>query len=75
MEEVDIAVLFVEDLGLALAPEICPDQSQTFKEVTYWLTFTVGREKISFFLCTGPLEVLQGKFVQSFAQKIEELTA
>ena len=24
---------FVKDLGLALAPKMCPDQSQTFKEV------------------------------------------
>ena len=29
----DIASVFVQGLGLALAPKMCPDQSQTFKEV------------------------------------------
>ena len=33
MEEGDIASFFVENLGLALAPKMCPDQSQAFKEV------------------------------------------
>ena len=33
MEEGDIASSFVKDLGLALAPKMCPDQLQAFKEV------------------------------------------
>ena len=33
VEEGDIAIFFVKDVGLALAPKMCPDQSQTFKEV------------------------------------------
>ena len=44
-EEGDIASFFVEDLGLALAPKMCLDQSQTFEEVKYWWEFTVGRKK------------------------------
>ena len=31
MEEGDIGRFFVKDLGLALAPKMCPDQSQAFK--------------------------------------------
>ena len=29
----DRNVFFVQDLGLAVAPKMCPDQSQAFKEV------------------------------------------
>ena len=36
---------FVKDPGLALAPKMCPDQSQTFKEVNNSQAFTVGRKK------------------------------
>ena len=45
MEEGHIAIFFVEDLGLALAPKMCPDQSQAFKEVNNSQAFTVGRKK------------------------------
>ena len=33
VEESDTARFFVKDLGLAMAPKMCPDQSQAFKEV------------------------------------------
>ena len=33
MEEGDRASFVVKDLGLALAPKICPDRSKAFKEV------------------------------------------
>ena len=45
----DMAIFFVEDLGLALAPKMCPDQSQAFKEVNDSEAFTVGRKKMHFF--------------------------
>ena len=45
MEEGDIASFFVKDLGLALAPKMCPDQSQAFKEVNNSQAFTVGGKK------------------------------
>ena len=50
MEEGDTASFFVKDLGLALAPKMCPDQSQAFKEVNNSRAFTVGRKKNIFFL-------------------------
>ena len=43
VEEGDIASFFVKDLGLALAPKMCPDQSQAFKEVNNSNAFTVGQ--------------------------------
>ena len=45
MEEGGITTFFVKDLGLALAPKMRPDQSQTFKEVNNSPAFTVGRKK------------------------------
>ena len=45
MEEGDKASFFVKDLGLVLAPKMCPDQSQAFKEVKNSQAFTVGRKK------------------------------
>ena len=75
MEESDIASLFGKDLGLALAPKMCPDQSQASKEVNSSQAFTAGRKKLDpFFFWTSRSQVLQGMFVQSFAQ-ILELTA
>ena len=68
------ASFFVKDLGLALAPKMCPDQSQAFKEVNNSQAFTVGRKK-TFFLWRRRFQVLQGMFVQSFAQIFEELAA
>ena len=55
MEEGDIASFFVEDLGLALAPKRCPDQSQAFKEVNNSEAFTVGRKKTPIFFLDEPL--------------------
>ena len=67
---------FIKGLGLALASKTCPDQSQAFKEVNSSQAFTVGRKKITHFVCwTSGLQVLQGMFVQRFAQIFEELTA
>ena len=39
-----VASFFVKDLGLALAPKMCPDQSQAFKEVNNCQALTVGQE-------------------------------
>ena len=44
------ATFFVEDLGLALAPKMCPDQSQAFKEVNNSQAFAIGRKKKKCFL-------------------------
>ena len=33
VEDGEIASFFCKDLGLVLAPKLCPDQSQAFKEV------------------------------------------
>ena len=43
------SLLLFMDLGLALAPKMCPDQSQTFKEVNNSQAFTIGRKKNSLF--------------------------
>ena len=43
MEEGDTANSFDKDLALALAPKMCPDQSQAFIEVNNSQAFTVGR--------------------------------
>ena len=69
---------FFEDLGLALAPKICPDQSQTFIEVNSSQAFIYRRKEKKwhhFFQDEPRFQVLQGMFVQSFAQIFEELTA
>ena len=50
-----LANFFVKDLGLALAPKMCPDQSQAFKEVNNSQAFTVGRKKMSLFFLGEPL--------------------
>ena len=56
MKEGDTASFFVKDLGLALAPKMCPDQSQAFKEVNNSQAFTVGRKKnVPFFFLDQPL--------------------
>ena len=36
---------FVKDLGLALAPKMCPEQSQAFEKVNSSQAFTAGRKK------------------------------
>ena len=67
---------FFKDLGLALAPKVRPDQSQTFKEVNNRQVFTVRRKNDAFFFLGQPLFwMLRGMFVQWFAQIFEELTA
>ena len=55
MEEGDIASFFVAGLGLALAPKMCPDQSQAFKEVNNGQAFTAGRKKMTHFFQDEPL--------------------
>ena len=82
MEEGDVLVasFFVKDLGLALAPKMCPDQSQAFKEVSKSQAFTVAEKKcriifsVDLYFLTSRLQVVQGVFVESFAQIVEELT-
>ena len=50
-----IARFFVKDLGLALAPKVCPDESQASKEVNISQAFTATEEKkISFFFLDEP---------------------
>ena len=53
----------LKDLGLALAPQMCPDQSQAFKEVNN------SQSGVYRF------QVLQGMFAQNLAQIFGELTA
>ena len=49
-EKGDIAIFFlVKALGLALAPKMCPDQSQAFKEVHIIQVFAVGTKKNTLF--------------------------
>ena len=62
---------------MALAPKMCPDKSQAFKEVSSSQAVTVGSKKSEpiFFFWTSRFQVLQGMFAQSFAQIFEELTA
>ena len=50
MEEGDIASFLVKDLGLALSPKMCPDQSQAFEGQYNSQAFTVGIKTILFFL-------------------------
>ena len=52
---------FVKDQRLALAPKVCPEQSQPLKEVNNGHAIT--------------FQAFQGMFVQGFAQIFEELTA
>ena len=48
VEAGDIASVFVKDLGLALPPTMCPEQSRAFK-VNNIQAFTVGRKTKSHF--------------------------
>ena len=41
VEEGDITIFFAKDLGLAVEPKKCPDQSQVFKEVNNSQAFSV----------------------------------
>ena len=45
MEEGDIVIFFVNDLGLELAPKMGLDQSQALKKVQYKQAFSVGIKK------------------------------
>ena len=48
VEEGDVSSFFFgKDLELALAPKMCPDQSQAFKEVNNSQALTVGRKKVA----------------------------
>ena len=73
MEEGDIASFVVKDLGLAPAPKMCPEQSQSFKEVNNIQAFTVGRNKMAPYLLDEPLPGAP-RHVQSCAQTFEHLT-
>ena len=73
MEEDDISSFFVEELGLVVVPKLCRDQSQAFKDVNNSQAFT-GRRKERLFFWTSRFQVLQGMFVQSFAQTFEDRT-
>ena len=67
---------FVQDLGLALAPKMCPEQSQAFEKVNSSQASTAGRKnKCPIIFWTSRFQVLQGITVQSFRQILEELTA
>ena len=50
---------------MVLAPKMCPDQSQAFKEGNNSQVFTSFSERAAF-------QAVKGMFVQSFAQIFEE---
>ena len=65
---------FVKDLGLALAPKMCP--SQAFEKVNSSQAYTSGRKKKDLLLSgRSNFQVLQRIIVESFRQILEELTA
>ena len=47
--------LFCEGLGLALTPEMCTDQSQTFKQVNNSQAVTAWKKKKTIYFLNGPL--------------------
>ena len=71
MDEGDIACFFFKDLGLALAPQMCPDKSQAYKKVND----SQYEKNVSFSFWTGRFQVLQGMLLPGFAQILKELTA
>ena len=64
MKEGDIASFFVKDLGLALAPKMCPDLSKAFKEVNNSQAYRRKKKIAPFFFLTSRFQVLQGMFVK-----------
>ena len=74
MEEGDITIFFAKDLGLAVEPNMCPDQSQAFKEVNNSPAFTVLFCFLPIFFLNEPLPGAP-RHVWSLAQIFEELTA
>ena len=66
MEEGEIASFYVEDLGLALALKMCPDQSQAFEGVNNSLAFTVGRQKMTFFFLDEPSKACLYKVLRKY---------
>ena len=72
-------VFLVKDLGLALAPKTCPDQSEALKEVNNShnnsRAFTVTRKNITHFLLNEPLPGAPRHVCTKFAQIFEELAA
>ena len=70
------ASFFVKDLGLTLAPKMCPDQSQALKRSKIIRRFRGKKKQVRiFFFGTSRFQVLEGMSVHSFAQIFEELTA
>ena len=55
MKEGDIASFFVKDLGLALAPKMCPDLSKAFKEVNNSQAYRRKKKIAPFFFLDEPL--------------------
>ena len=67
--EGDIASFFVDDLGLALAPKMCPDQSQAFKLVNNSKASAVGRKTMThFFFLNEPLQGASRRVCSKFPQ-------
>ena len=46
-----VPIFFAKDLGLALAPKMCPDQSQAFKDVNNSQAFTLSRCSLARHVC------------------------
>ena len=59
----------LKDLGLALAPKMCPDQSQTFEEVNNRWTFTVGRKKMTHFFSEPAASRCSKTYLYEFSRK------
>ena len=59
--------LVVAELGLALAPKMCLDQSQALEEINNSQVCTVGREQNDqyIFFWTSRFQVFRGMFVQT----------
>ena len=72
MEEGDTVSFFVKDLGLALAPKTCPDQSQAFKEVNISQAFTAGK-KTTFFSERAASRCSKGCLYKNTCAKIQGL--
>ena len=70
MEDGDVTSFFVDDLGLALAPNMCPDQSQAFEEVTTCQAFTTGRKKAPILFMNEPLPGAPRHFCTTFSASV-----
>ena len=66
----------MKDLGLALAPKVCVPTNHRPSERSVIVRHLPQEEnKMTLFFWTSRFQLLQGMFVQSFAQTFEELTA